>query len=146
MEQREQQIWQRVLGDQTCQQETDLKTLALNSVETVAQLRQFLRSASPKERELLKELVEEEKRNLACIKGLNYLQTGQQIRLLSFPPTEPAQKRQLVKRYHCARRAMAEYTARSAESEWGCVFRDMAQRQERQCALLAQLIGIVGKG
>jgi len=135
----EQRVWQRVMGEKE-PENTDLRQLAITSQEAVAEYRQLLRSKVESHRDLGKKLLSGEQENLACLKGLHQLQTGNSMKLPILQP-KSVDVKTLVRRYHSARRCMAEYTARSAEAEWGCVFLAMARRQEMQCALLAQLLG-----
>ena len=37
--------------------------------------------------------------------------------------------------------SMAEYTARSADPEYGAVYQKMAQREGEHCCLIAQILG-----
>jgi len=140
MEEMEQRVWQRVMAEKGTPEESGLKVLAIASLEAAAAYRRLLRSTVEDHRELGKKLLAGEKETLACLKGLYHLQTGNPMKL---PKTVPQQldTRQLVRLYHNARRRLAEYTARSAEAEWGCVFLAMAKRQEQQCDWLAQLLG-----
>lgn len=140
MEEMEQRVWQRVMGEKRQQEDNSLKTLAMASVEAMGACRHLQRSAVENQRELGRKLYAAEAENLACLKGLHYLQTGSPMKL---PKPAPRQldTRQLVRLYHSARRRLTEYTARSAEAEWGCIFLAMAKRQEQQCDILAQLLG-----
>lgn len=140
----EQNVWQRVVGDQRLQAETDLKHMALDTVEAMSQYSRLLRSHSGKEREVLKQLLDNAGEDFACLKGLYRLQNGSSMKLRTSPTGQSVTTKDLICRYHKTRRAQQEYTARSAEPDWGCVFHDLAQRQEKQCSLLARLLGRMG--
>ena len=55
-------------------------------------------------------------------------------------PEEPAVKA-LERRYHCARRAVTEYTARTVDGDFGVVFQHLADLSREECVLLARLLG-----
>ena len=139
MEDLEQRVWQRVKGHQE-PENSDLKQLAMESQQAAAEYRNLLRSKLESHREFGRQLLKAEQENLAALKGLYFLQTGNAMRL----PMESGMHwdtKKMVRRYHMSRRTLAEYMARSAEPEWGCVYLAMAKRQEQQCDRLAQLLG-----
>ena len=76
----EQKVWQRVMqpGQQT---QTDLKPLAMESQGAMAEYRQLLKSRVESIRELGRQLVKTEQENLASLRGLHYLQTGEPMKL-----------------------------------------------------------------
>ena len=135
----EQQVWQRVMGPKQAENR-ELKQLAMEAQEAVGEYRHLLRSRVESQRELGRQLMNAEQENLSCLKGLHYLQTGSAMKL---PMTNggSCDVKKMVRRYHVSRRTLAEYMARSAEAEWGCVYQAMAKRQEKQCDRLAQLLG-----
>ena len=55
-------------------------------------------------------------------------------------PEELAAKA-LERRYHCARRAVTEYTARTVDGDFGIVFQHLADLSREECVLLARLLG-----
>ena len=143
MEEMEQRVWQRVKAAMPeGQTETALHGFALAAEEAIADYSRRLQRSSGRQRELLWELLKLEEENLNSICGLHYLQTGSGMRKRRIPGTGNMDSRGLVLRYHTARKLLAEYTARSAQPEWGCVFQAMARRQEQQCDLLARLMGL----
>ena len=135
----EQRVWQRVMqpGQQT---QTDLKPLAMESQGAMAEYRQLLKSRVESIRELGRQLVKTEQENLANLRGLHYLQTGEPMKL-PMVSALPADLKRMVRRYHSSRRIWLEYVSRSAEPEWGTVYGEMAKRQEQQCDRLCQLLG-----
>lgn len=134
----EQQVWQRVRGEQP--ENSQLKALAMDSQEAGAMYRQLLKSRVESHRELGKYLLRAEGEILATLKGLHYLQTGEPLKL-PMAASVGVDSKGLVRRYHMSQRKVAEFAARSAEPEWGCVFRSLAQRQETECELLCRLLG-----
>ena len=141
MEQKEKQVWQRVFEQHPEPLNTDIQTLAAEAMEAAGVYRNLARVTTGREKELLKVLLEEEQKNLSCLKGLYRMQAGRQLKQHRSPAQPRPEVSTLMKRYHCARRALTEYTARSAEPEWGCVYLAMAKRQEQQCDRLTQLLG-----
>ena len=139
MNEMEQRVWQRVMG-QPQSENSELKKLAMDSQEGVTLYRQLLKSRVESHRELGRKLLSTEGEILNSLKGLHYLQAGVQMKLPMTGSTSVDVK-SLVRRYHIACRAVAEFTARSAEPEWGCVFLNLAKLQERQCQTLCQLLG-----
>ena len=78
---------------------------------------------------------------LACLRGIGRLSgcgggKNAQIAL----PEEPAAKA-LERRYHCARRAVTEYTARTVDGDFGIVFQHLADLSREECAALSRLLG-----
>ena len=137
----EQQVWQRVLGQQEIQQTTGLKALAMEAREAAREYRQLSRVCRGKQQTLARALWEAEEEAMEMLRGLHYLQTGETLRLPEPVGTGAAGKRSLMKRYHETRRRAAEYLSRSGEPEWGQVFRILAKGQEDQCARIAGLLG-----
>lgn len=135
----EQRVWQRVM-DRDQPEHSGLRQLAIQAQQAASQYRRLLKSRVESHRELGKQLLATELENLAALKGLHYMQTGKSLKLPAQTPMMWDTK-QILGQYHIARRMLSEYTARSAEPEWGCVFLAMAKRQEQQCDRLCRLMG-----
>ena len=135
----EQRVWQRVM-DRDQPDQSGLRQLAIQTQQAASQYRRLLKSRVESHRELGKQLLATELENLAALKGLHYMQTGKVLKLPAQTPMMWDTK-QILGQYHIARRMLSEYTARSAEPEWGCVFLAMAKRQEQQCDRLCRLMG-----
>lgn len=141
MEEAERQIWERVrgfpgepLGGQP------LQALILEAEETAGAYRQ-LGEALPKHRERLGRLQRNAQENLALLKGMAVLSGGEYRQSPRPRATGEPAARLLKKCWYRSRREWMEYTARSAEPEFGAVFQEMAARQARQCAGILQLLG-----
>ena len=139
MNEMEQRVWHRVMQPPQGEM-TALKPLAMESHQAVSEYRQLLKSRVESVRELGRQLVKAEQENLASLRGLHFMQTGEQMKL-PMTNTFPADIKRMIRRYHSARKQLVEYMARSSEQDWGCVFLAMAKRQEGQCDLLCQLVG-----
>ena len=135
----EQRVWQRVM-QQPQAEASPLKAIAVEVQAAMAEYRQLLKSRVESHRELGKRLLTAEQENLACLRGLHYLQTGEPMKL-PMVSALPADLKRMVRRYHSSRRIWLEYVSRSAEPEWGTVYGEMAKRQEQQCDRLCQLLG-----
>lgn len=136
----EARVWQRVLG-QPRQGAEDFRPLMLAAAEAAAVYQRLSREAAGKSRETLRALYEGELSNVACLRGLQALNggsAGKPARMQA--PPEP-RDRALEKCYHRARRALAEYAARSADPESGPVFARMAEREKTHLAMVAELLG-----
>ena len=78
---------------------------------------------------------------LACLRGIGRLSGGGGGKTAQIAvPEEPAAKA-LEKRYHCARRAVTDYTARTVDGDFGIVFQHLADLSREECVLLARLLG-----
>ena len=135
----EHRVWQRVM-QQSQPEGSSLKAIAMNTQEAIGEYRQLLKSRVESHRELGRRLLNTEQENLAALRGLQYLQTSEPLKLPMGNPI-PVDCKRMVRRYYKARKMLTEYMARSAEPEWGSVFAAMAKRQEKQCDWLCQLVG-----
>ena len=135
-------VWQRVQGQsEPVATGEDLRPLMCTVQELAAVYRKLWANSSGRSKELLKRLQQAEAANYACLKGIQSLRGGRPPKG-NLPPmaNEPAEKA-LEKCYHRTRRLMAEFTARSAESEFGAVFYAMGERERELCAILMELVG-----
>ena len=136
----ERQVWQRVLGNAE-QPRGDLRALLLAAMEAAAVYRKLAGGASGRNREKLRRLYDGQMETAACLRGIGRLSGAGDARAVNIStPAEPIGKA-LEKRYHCTRRALTEYTARTVDGEFGAVFQRLADIQREQCVLLAELLG-----
>lgn len=140
MNDKEQQVWQRVRGTKGPDTGPEQKQMLLDAMEMAAVYGYLLKNASDQSRELLLRLQEGERANIACLKGIARLRRQELPGKILPPDREPPQK-MLERCYHRSRRAMLGFLAQSAVDEFGEVYRAMADREERHCAWLAQLMG-----
>ena len=136
----QQQVWQRVLGQPEPPRE-DLRALELQALEAAAVYRKLSEQLPGRSRQVLGRLYDIQSEIIACLKGIGQLSgcRGEKLPQIA-APKEPMGKA-LEKRYHCARRAAAEYTARTMDGELGIVYAHLADRSREQCILLARLLG-----
>jgi hypothetical protein len=140
----EQQVWQRV---RSCREEgpkNDLRQMQREALELAAIYRGLLPRMTGWKREQTAKLHQGERANAAALAGIGILsrQDGEQLKL--WQPGNEDPKKLLQRCYHRTRRAMTEYTARSAEPEYGLVFEKLAKREGEHCVLLAEILGTMG--
>ena len=130
-ENREQQVWQRVLARQEQEHLQDLQAL-LREAETLAALDRQLPGP------VARKLREGEQANGECLRGISWLSGAHPEAVRIWQPSGKPDLRSCYRRtQHCRK----EYLARTPDPEFGEVFRVMAEREAGQLALLAQLLG-----
>ena len=136
----EQQVWQRVLGQQEPPRGS-LRPMELEAMEAAAVYRKLAGQSSGKRREQLRHLYDMQTEILACLRGIGWLSGcgGGKTAQIAVPE-EPAAKA-LEKRYHRARRAVTEYTARTVDGDFGIVFQHLVDLSREECVFLARLLG-----
>ena len=136
----ERQVWQRVLGQSEAPQGS-LRPMELEAMEAAAVYRRLAGQSSGQRREQLRHLHDMQAEILACLRGIGRLSGCRRGKpAQAAVPEEPAAKA-LEKRYHCARRAVTEYTARTVDGDFGVVFQHLADLSREECAALARLLG-----
>ena len=81
--------------------------------------------------------------DLITLRGLELLRDEDGGKLKYPQPGREPTLRLLRGCYHRTRNCMAEYTARAVDPETGAVFRMLADRAQRQCGILAELMGML---
>ena len=137
------EVWQRVMNSPPAVPKAGLRGLRRESAALAAAYRQLAGSLSGKAGEKAAQLYREETATSACLRGLEVLR-GEDGGKLKYPqPGKEPALRLLRGCYHRTRNCMAEYTARAVDPETGAVFRALADRAQRQCGLLAELMGMI---
>ena len=136
----ENRVWQRVLSGPGESGE-DLRPLIHSASENVMDYHHLLHRTSGKHRDGLQRLYDRARVNLNCLRGLQAMRFGSAVKVGNLPASGENFRRILEKCYHRTRRAMQEYTARSAEPEFGAVFAVMAHREQDNAALIAEILG-----
>lgn len=142
----EQQVWQRVRGreeDAGKSQEQDLRMLTLRAMEAGADYRHLAGMLTGGNRELARRLWENQSRIVACLRGMARLTRSPAGKAKTLEPSKDPAEKVLRRRYHQARKAVTEYAARGLDPQLGLVFRALSQWEEGQCALIAQLLGLL---
>ena len=137
----EQKVWQRVHAAGEQQPRNDLRQLQREAMELAAIYRNLVAQFTGRQQEQVRRLYLGEKVNAQTLGGIGILsrQPGEALKLWQ-PGKEPARKI-LERCYHRTRRCMTEYLARSAEADYGVIFRAMADREGEHCAVIAELLG-----
>ena len=137
------EVWQRVLQSQPAVPKDGLRGLRRESAMLAAAYRQLSSALTGKAGEKAGQLYREEAAVSACLRGLEVLR-GEDGGKLKYPQPEKEPALRLLRGcYHRTRNCMAEYTARAVDPETGAVFRGLADRAQRQCVLLAELMGML---
>jgi len=139
---REQQVWQRVLQRQEESSGMELQRLQMTAMELAASFHQLMGLLSGRRRELARQLYEGEMANAAALKGIARLSGSREEVLKLWNPTREPSARLLEASYHKTRRCMTDYLSRSAEAQYGAVFRLLSDREARHCLLLTELLGM----
>ena len=143
-QEREAKVWQRVAGQQETRTDLGIRGLIRESGELAAIYRRMGEKLTGQEKQLARKLYEMEQSNKACLRGIALLSGIGADSKKPWVPGKGDGKGQLMRCYHRTQHCQAEYMARSLDPEYGCVYRELALRQERQCALLAELLGWLG--
>ena len=137
----ENRVWQRILAGPGESGE-DLRPLIYTAVENAMEYYHLLQRSSGQNKESLQQLYRRAKMNVNCLRGLQSLRFGPAGKGNPMPGSGDSMGMTLQRCYHRTRRAMQEYTARSAEPEYGAVFQVMAERERENAALIAELLGM----
>lgn len=137
---RQQQVWNRVTEPISGgQSREELRILLMNAREQLDLAEGLMRNGG-RGREIIKQIQLLEQANFSALKGMLVF-AGQQAGLPPRPiPSIPA-KQSLIRGYYLAKKAAAEYTARSVDPEFGVVYRQMADREIQICNLITRLLG-----
>ena len=137
------EVWQRVLNPQPAAPRDGLRGLRRESASLAAAYRQLSGALTGKAGEKAGQLYREEAAVSACLRGLEVLR-GEDSGKLKYPQPAKEQPLRLLRGcYHRTRNCVAEYTARAVDPETGVVFRELADRAQRRCGLLAELMGMI---
>ena len=140
-ENREAGVWQRVLSNREEGPRSDLQQLQREAMELAGAYRALAGRTTGSAQELLRKLHQGEQENAAALAGVLMLsrQHGEHLKL--WQPGKEDPRKLLERCYHRSRRCAVEYMARSADSEFGCVFEQLAKREQTHCCLIAQVLG-----
>ena len=137
------EVWQRVLQSQPAVPRDGIRGLRRESAALSGAYRQLTVSLTGKAGEKAGQLYRGETEISACLRGLEILR-GEDGGKLKYPqPAKEPTQRLLRGCYHRTRHCIAEYTARTVDPETGAVFRELADRAQKQCALIAELMGML---
>lgn len=139
----ERQIWQRVAGNQE-PVHSDLEDVLATAVWLAAAYRHLAGNSG--DRETLMRLMETEKANIACMKGMLIL-SGKPVPQLRYPDMTGERRSRLLAQ--CVRQNRKEYMAyasRLAEPEFGAAFQVLAARAQEQLVKTLELLPLHHRG
>ena len=94
---------------------------------------------------MLRKMFEEEQAHAACLKGIYTLTTGTRPVTRTVPPPQEDPELTLRRCYGREMRCLAEYEARSADSQYGQVFARLATQEREHLRMILELIGSLKK-
>lgn len=139
--QQEKAVWQRVCPGTPNPPGLDLRTLELAAQESGNAYRRLWSMSAGKPRQILGQLLEENRRETAMLRGLQTLAHGSFSKPKNPGSPKGTPSEILCRCYHCTRQSLAEYTARTLDPELGCVFQELSCLAQNQCARIAQCLG-----
>jgi len=137
----EQQVWQRVRASREEMPQNDLRQLQREALELAAAYRTLASRLTGRQREQMQKLYRGEQANAAALAGIGFLSRQPEEQLKFWQPEKEEPGKILVRCYYRTRRCMTEYLARSAQTEFGVVFEQLARREAAHCVLLAEVLG-----
>ena len=138
------QVWQRVRAAGEEAAGKDLRQLQREAMELAAVYRGLMPQLAGRQQEQVRQLYLGEKANAQKLAGIGMLSRNQGEALKLWQPGKEPPGKVLERCYHRTRRCMVEYLARSADGEYGSVFRGMADREGEHCGVIAELLGSLG--
>ena len=135
-------VWDRVqntvvpAGDA----QTVLNLIAEEMLDAAAYQR-LSKRLPPPQAAIARQLSQQEQAHVSCLKGIYTLITGQKP--LVPPPTVTDDPPDIVLRrcYGREMQSLAEYERRSADPQYGAVFRKIAEQEQGHCRILLELLG-----
>lgn len=144
---KEGEIWQRVLEGREQEPSRTLGWLYSDAREEEGALTVLTEGLRGKARELAALLLEGCREKEEILLGLMEL-SGGEVRKNGVPGKPPREGKAAILR-RCYRRCcrnVAEYTARIPDPEFGTVFKNLAEKEEGRCVLMARLAGVLRAG
>ena len=140
----EERVWNRVqsriMPDMPLLHRENLKLLILEAQENAVAYRTLALQLIGKPWESLKRLESESMRQVNALRGLSALQ-GEPVKLSPLPLQRDQPKRTLEKCFRRCRHLWEELDRRSADPEYGMVYRELRDLAGEQCAAAAELLG-----
>ncbi len=136
------QVWQRVTASPGFPTEDrSLHLLALAAGETMELYRQLAQALSGSLRDQSKILFQRQQETYHTLLGLQRLSPGRAVPpRLPKAPAQPSGKL-AAQCFQRSKEALTEYTARSVGTDFGPVFRQLAEKEQAHCAMIACLLG-----
>ena len=140
-ENREAKVWQRVMAQPRQTPPEDPEAMLREAAALAAVYRWAVERMTGKKKQLAHQLLAEEERTVACLRGIGQLSGHALEAVTVWRPGNREGKGLLEGCYQRTRRCQTEYTARSLDGQFGEAYRLLAERCGRQCLLLTELLG-----
>ena len=137
------QVWQRVRGNQLSDRE--LTAMISNAWTTAATYLKLSRQLQGNQSAVLRRLYDGQQAHVACLKGIYTLITGTRPAVKALPLSGQDPEAILRRCYGRQMQALADYEAKSEDTEYGPVFARLADREKDNCRTLLELIGNLKK-
>lgn len=137
-------VWQRVQGREPAPAVSfaqELRMLIAEEWNDAAAYLNLSRRFQGAQNALLRRMSQEEQSHAACLRGLYSLITGTRLAVQTSRPTQEPTEVILRRCYGREMRSLAEYEARSADSEYGPVFARLAAQEREHCKSVLELLG-----
>lgn len=132
-------VWQRVQGETEIPKRRHLQGLMLQE-NTAFSAYQRLARQLPEHSPVLTRMAEQTRQDMACLRGIAFLQEQPINTLLPVKPVLEPAALTLRKCYGSALSMAAAYDDLSADREYGCAYEELAQRKrEHSCKILGLL-------
>ncbi len=135
-------VWQRVRGEEdTPQLLAGLQELAAAEMAEAAALGLMAGSMQGANRALLQKISRQEQSHAACLRGMHLLVTGRPMRLRPTPPDPGTPETALGKCCTRKLKALAQYTLRAKDPEYGGIFAELARQEQEHCFQILEILG-----
>ena len=138
----EARVWQRVKEDAPrIDPRKGLQELITREWEIAGACLQLSRRLQGKQGAQLRQLYEKEQAHISCLKGMYTLITGQRPHVRGFSNAAGFPETELRRCYGKQMQNLAEYERRSSDSEYGHIFKSLADQERQHCHLLLEILG-----
>lgn len=136
----EERIWQRVHGTPDAGEE-ELVQLIREEWQDASDCARLAKSQPAPWSSALGQMAREAKTHAGCLTGIYRLTTGHRPQLP--PPPQPKQRPEVALRYCFTRklRRATQYERRTADPEYGFLFRQLCRREREHCCTLLEIMG-----
>ena len=144
---KQRRVWERVQGSirqPEVPRQDNLKGLMYPVQENAAVYHSLSAQMGQREAEKLRRLHQEQRRCMACIKGICRLR-GEQVKAPVVQPAREPVRRALEKCYHREKRLWEAWEERSSDPDHGVVFVRLGQQAREHCVTILEILGELEK-
>lgn len=134
-----QRVWNRVWAEPEQQRQESGGFLLMEAqalADYTKQQRQF-----PE----MKELAEDIRRHIACLRGIRYLKEGRRPEPIAVKARDELADTALRRCYVQSLKGAAVYAAQAEDPEYGCIYAQLADTKHRHCRILLEILGRLEK-